>query len=143
MSAFGDLLRERRLASGLSQRQLAKQIGVDFSYISKLENDRVPPPASETIARLAVEIGARAEDLFAAARRVPEPEPEAAMARQADAIRFFRQAAQLELSGDDWKYLLAVAERRAALSGPAPGAGPPEAEPSGPVETGPDTQGEP
>src|SRR5690348_3299277 len=34
---FGPALRDRRRAAGLSQRELATRIGLDFSYISKVE----------------------------------------------------------------------------------------------------------
>ena len=48
---FGQLLRELRRAKGVNQRDLASKVGVDFSYISKLENDRLPPPAADTVVK--------------------------------------------------------------------------------------------
>ncbi len=45
---FGELLREKRRTAGVSQRELAAGAGLDFSYISKLENGRIPPPAADT-----------------------------------------------------------------------------------------------
>ena len=42
---FGQSLRKARRAAGHTQRSLAAGVGVDFSYISKVENDRIPPPA--------------------------------------------------------------------------------------------------
>ena len=39
---FGQYLREQRRRAGMSQRELASRVSVDFSYISKLENDRLP-----------------------------------------------------------------------------------------------------
>ena len=35
---FGVLLRQLRIAKGLSERQLASRVGVSVSYISKIEN---------------------------------------------------------------------------------------------------------
>jgi predicted transcriptional regulator len=36
---FGDALREKRRVAGVSQRELADRVNVDFSYISKVETD--------------------------------------------------------------------------------------------------------
>jgi DNA-binding XRE family transcriptional regulator len=41
---YGKLLRRIRLKRGMSVRQLAKRIGVDHTYISKVERDRTAPP---------------------------------------------------------------------------------------------------
>ncbi|MBN1554810.1 MAG: substrate-binding domain-containing protein [Phycisphaerae bacterium] len=70
--AFGELLRKHRRQSGLTQRDLARRVGVDFSYISKLENDRLPAPAIKTIRRLTEAIGAPPEELLAAANKSPD-----------------------------------------------------------------------
>jgi len=48
--SFGQLLKHIRREKGVSQRDLADQVGVDFSYISKIENDRMPPPSADTSA---------------------------------------------------------------------------------------------
>ncbi|WP_112263039.1 helix-turn-helix domain-containing protein [Lentzea terrae] len=47
---FGELLRERRIAAGLSMGQLAKLIHYSKGYLSKIENDVKPP--TPTVARL-------------------------------------------------------------------------------------------
>jgi transcriptional regulator with XRE-family HTH domain len=46
---FGSVLREYRRAAGLSQRALAAKCGCDFTYICKLENDRMPAPSERLI----------------------------------------------------------------------------------------------
>jgi transcriptional regulator with XRE-family HTH domain len=46
---FGAVLRELRRQCGVTQRQLAARAGVDFTYISKLENGAMLPPSSTTI----------------------------------------------------------------------------------------------
>ena len=56
-SSFGILLRKYRLTAGLTQRDLAAMAGLDFSYISKLENNRLPPPAADTIVLLCSILG--------------------------------------------------------------------------------------
>lgn len=41
---FGKLIRQARKDKGYSQRQLAGLLSVDFTYLSKLENDRADYP---------------------------------------------------------------------------------------------------
>jgi transcriptional regulator with XRE-family HTH domain len=43
MKGYGKGLRNARRKSGITQRELAKKIGVSFTYISKIENERVKP----------------------------------------------------------------------------------------------------
>lgn len=50
---FGELLRQYRLRANRTQEELAKAIGVDFTYISKIENRKAPPPSRERIERAA------------------------------------------------------------------------------------------
>ena len=55
MSSVGDRIRERRLALGLSQRELASE-GVSYAYISRLEaNTR--RPSVRALRKLAVKLG--------------------------------------------------------------------------------------
>lgn len=68
---FGETIREARKAHGLTQRQLAKRLEIDFTYLSKLENDRGDPPGDDTIRRLATELGLDAEGLLASAGKIP------------------------------------------------------------------------
>src|SRR5258708_2050631 len=105
MSKFGIILREKRRAAGLSQRQLAEKGGVDFSYISKLENDRLPAPAAVTVQRLAKVLGCPAEELLAAANKMPVGVNDA-LARQPAALRFLQEASRLRLSPGEWEHLL-------------------------------------
>src|SRR5262245_51588258 len=74
-TTFGARLRALRRSAGVAQRDLAAQVGVHFTYLSKVESGAMPPPAAATIARLAAALGADAEDLCAAAHK---PGPRAA-----------------------------------------------------------------
>jgi transcriptional regulator with XRE-family HTH domain len=62
---FGQALRELRRSKGISQRDLAEKVGVDFSYISKIENDRLPPPAADTIVKICNALEAPPDTLLA------------------------------------------------------------------------------
>lgn len=70
-TAFGDYLRGLRKQAGLSQRELAQRAGIDFTYLSKIENSRVDPPGEQTMRALARTLGVDAETLLARARKMP------------------------------------------------------------------------
>ncbi|MBY0460148.1 MAG: helix-turn-helix domain-containing protein [Gemmataceae bacterium] len=105
MSTFGQFLKEKRRTAGLSQRQLAEKVGVDFSYISKLENDRLPAPAPDTVVRISECIGCPAEDLFAAAKKLPTGVNDA-LINEPTAVRFLHEASRMKLTQDEWQRLL-------------------------------------
>ena len=69
--AFGDYLRGLRKRAGLSQRELAQQAGIDFTYLSKIENGRVDPPGEATLRALARSVGADLDEMLARARKMP------------------------------------------------------------------------
>lgn len=68
---FGEKLRGLRLERTTNQRDLAAQAGIDFTYLSKIENGRMPPPAAPTIVRLANALEADPDELLLLARKVP------------------------------------------------------------------------
>ena len=105
MSPFGTFLREKRRAAGISQRQLADRVGVDFSYISKLENGRLPAPAAHTVLRLAQAIECPVEDLLAAAKKMPS-DLNASLTAQPVALRFLQEASNLRLSQQEWERMI-------------------------------------
>ncbi len=69
---FGQRIKRRRRELGLTQRQVAEALEIDFTYLSKLENDRGEPPGERTIRRLSVELHEDEEELLALAGKVPE-----------------------------------------------------------------------
>ncbi len=69
---FGELIRSTRTQRDYSQRQLAKLICMDFTYLSKLENNRADyPPKEDVIRALARELHLDAEELIFLSGRVP------------------------------------------------------------------------
>jgi transcriptional regulator with XRE-family HTH domain len=69
--SFGQRIQRLRRLRGLTQRQAAAQLGIDFTYLSKLENDRGEPPGEDTIRGLAHLLQADEEMLLAMAGKVP------------------------------------------------------------------------
>jgi transcriptional regulator with XRE-family HTH domain len=68
---FGERLRQLRLDKKINQRDLASRVGIDFTYLSKLENGRMPPPAAGTIARISKALNAGDDELMILANKVP------------------------------------------------------------------------
>lgn len=69
--AFGERVRELRKEHGMSQRHLAERVGIDFTYLSKIENGRMEPPSEEVIRRVAEELGTSADELIVLADKLP------------------------------------------------------------------------
>jgi HTH-type transcriptional regulator, competence development regulator len=69
---FGERLRELRLASRMNQRTLAVKAGIDFTYLSKVENGRMPPPAAATIVKLAEALEVNPDELLVLADKIPQ-----------------------------------------------------------------------
>jgi transcriptional regulator with XRE-family HTH domain len=101
---FGELLRERRRQAGITQRQLAERAGVDFSYISKLENDRLGPPSADTVVKLSQILGTPAEELLTLVGKLPS-DVQDQLGASAGAQEFLRTVQQLALSDEEWRQL--------------------------------------
>ncbi len=70
---FGQLIRDARKAKGYSQRELAVLVKLDFTYLSKLENDRADySPKEDVIRNLAAQLGLDPDELVFLAGRIPE-----------------------------------------------------------------------
>jgi len=107
---FGERLRQARKEKGLTLRELASAAGVNFTYLSKIENDRVSyTPAADTIRELARILNVDALEFLTLANKLPkELEP---MNANIQARRFFDRASQVA-SPEDWEALLNLLEVR-------------------------------
>jgi transcriptional regulator with XRE-family HTH domain len=71
--SFGQIIRQARKDKGYSQRELAKLIGLDFTYLSKLENDRADyAPKEDVIRSLARNLDLDEEELIFLAGRITQ-----------------------------------------------------------------------
>ena len=72
---FGERIRQLRKAKNLNQSEVAGKVGINFTYLSKIENDKVASsefPSEETIKKLAKALGADADELLLMAKKVPD-----------------------------------------------------------------------
>jgi transcriptional regulator with XRE-family HTH domain len=72
---FGDRVRQLRHAKEWSLRDLAGKVGVGFTYLSRVENERLnfgDYPSDALIHRLANALDADEEELLLLAKRIPE-----------------------------------------------------------------------
>lgn len=67
---FGSYIRERRKALKYSLRDLADAAEIDFTYLSKVETGRFPPPSEDVIQRLAKALDDDVDELLAMAKKV-------------------------------------------------------------------------
>jgi len=94
----------------MTLRSLAEAAGVDFTYLSKIENERVEHlPSAETIRDLAQALDVDAMELLKLANKLP---PELTKLAGSEKARRFFQRAQEIASPKDWDALLDLLESR-------------------------------
>ncbi|WP_333055736.1 MULTISPECIES: helix-turn-helix domain-containing protein [unclassified Microcoleus] len=74
--SFGAVIWQARRKKRLSQRELAVKVGVDYTYLSKLENDHLEP-SEKVIRSLAKHLELNAEELIYLGGRMTEHDTEA------------------------------------------------------------------
>lgn len=89
---FGKLIRQARKDQGYSQRELAKFLQIDFTYLSKLENNRADyAPKEEVIRGLARHLDLDEEELIFLAGRIPHQEEDLLKQHYKDMPALFRR----------------------------------------------------
>ncbi|MCA0151135.1 helix-turn-helix domain-containing protein [Rossellomorea vietnamensis] len=69
-SEFGNLLKSLRKEHKITQRRLAELIGIDFTYISEIENGFMEPPAEDKIIKMAELFKEDPDTMLLAAKKV-------------------------------------------------------------------------
>jgi transcriptional regulator with XRE-family HTH domain len=87
---FGDALRELRAHSGLGIKRLAPELGVSYTYLSKLENGEVRP-SEQLVYRVARYFKCDADRLLLAAGKVPAEILEILRNNPDEALDFLRR----------------------------------------------------
>ncbi len=110
---FRERLRSLRKEAQMSQRDLAERIGVDFTYLSKIENGRVDPPSESVIKNIARELAVVLErdetelgdELITSAGKIPS-DLAATLSRNPGAVQLLRSIGDDVRSAADWQRLL-------------------------------------
>lgn len=79
---FGQVLRAKRIAEGISLRKFAEMVGVSPTYLSQVEQGNVDPPTAERVRKMAEKLGENADEWTALAGRVPADLPKIIQSRQ-------------------------------------------------------------
>ena len=72
---FGSTIRKLRHQRNLSQRDLAARVGVNYTYISKIENQKLDfgdYPSEDLVGRLAEALAADEDDFLILAGKMPQ-----------------------------------------------------------------------
>jgi transcriptional regulator with XRE-family HTH domain len=110
MTTVGQRIREIRKSRNLTQRELADRVGINFTYLSRVENDRLDDeqtPREETLQRIAKALNADPDELLLLARRIPDSYRDRILSRPG----VFRKL--LNLSDADLEDLIGQLEQQA------------------------------
>ena len=102
MLAFGDALRERRRARGMTQRQLAAGAGIETTYLCKAERGTMDPPGEGTIRRLCATLGDDPTELILLAGKVPSDVREIVLSCP-EVSQFLRAARAASWGDAEWR----------------------------------------
>jgi len=105
---FGRRLRELRKHKKISQRDLATQVAVDFTYLSKIEGGRLAPPSEDVIRRLAQALDADENELINLAGKVPK-DLKAVLEESPQAVELLRVLSERKLPNDTYRQMLDLA----------------------------------
>ena len=101
-SELGNFIRQKRTEAGIGLRELARRVGKSAPFLTQLEVDEDPPPASEeTLLAIANALNENADEFFARAKKLPRalaPETalEVALYRRMKAMSQIEQRRYLE-----------------------------------------------
>lgn len=109
--SLGRRVRELRNAKQWSLRELAGMVDIDFTYLSKIENDRLPPPAEETIHKIAVALGADADELLLLAKKIPSDLADS-LTRNPQRVELLRSMEGKVYTRDEWRELMRLAKEK-------------------------------
>jgi transcriptional regulator with XRE-family HTH domain len=90
MEQFGEILKDLRTRTGLGIKRLAPELGVSYSYLSKLEHHEVAP-SEELVGRVAKYFEYNYDRLLISAGKVPEPILRILQENPEEALGFLRE----------------------------------------------------
>jgi HTH-type transcriptional regulator, competence development regulator len=106
--SFGQIIRELRIKNRdyASLREFARKVGLSAAYLSRIENEKEPPPSEQIIEKLATALGADKYELFSTAEKVPTEFLETFKKNPRSVASFMRKARDVGLETDrEWNEL--------------------------------------
>lgn len=106
--SFGQVVRDLRInhKDYSSLREFARKVGLSPAYLSRIENEKEPPPSETVVERLAEALGADKYELFSYAGKVPVEFFETFRKNPKRVASFMRRIQEIGLESDnDWKEL--------------------------------------
>jgi transcriptional regulator with XRE-family HTH domain len=103
---FGQLIRELRInhKEYNSLREFARKVGLSPAYLSRIENQKEPPPSESIIERMAEALGIDKYELFSHAGKIPTEFLETFKKNPKSVASFMRRAQEYGIETDkDWK----------------------------------------
>jgi len=103
---FGQLIRELRInhKEYNSLREFARKVGLSPAYLSRIENEKEPPPSESIIERMAEALGIDKYELFSHAGKIPTEFLETFQKNPKSVASFMRRAQEYGIETDkDWK----------------------------------------
>jgi len=104
--SFGQVIRELRIKDKdySSLREFAKKVGLSPAYLSRIENEKEPPPSEAVVERLAEALGTDKYELFSYAGKVPTEFLETFKKNPKGVASFMRRVQEVGVESDsDWE----------------------------------------
>ncbi|GER79147.1 MAG: XRE family transcriptional regulator [Anaerolineae bacterium] len=114
---FGSRIRQLRTARGISLRDFAEMVGIDFTYLSKIENGKVDPPSEDKIRVIASKLDIEAEQLLGLAGKISSDQIRKAVESNPDVGILLRKLQSRSLTHDQVKNMLKIASEKDKSSG--------------------------
>ena len=101
----------------MSQRVLAEKVKIDFTYLSKIENERVKPPSEKVLKSIAHELAGElgldqqelADELTILGGKVPSDLADT-LRNNPQAVRFLRSIGDDVKSSEEWDRLIETSQ---------------------------------
>jgi transcriptional regulator with XRE-family HTH domain len=104
---FGKRIRQLRTQKNIRQQDVVKLLNIDITYLSKIENEKLPPPSEEKIRQLAEIYDVSSDELILLANKIPNDLPQ--IIQETPNIPQFLRTAR-DLNSEDWAKLTKYAE---------------------------------
>ena len=109
---LSERIKSLRKEAQMSQRVLAEKVKIDFTYLSKIENQRVKPPSEKVLKNIAYELAGElgldaqelADELTILGGKVPS-DLAGTLFRNPQAVRFLRSIGDGVKSPEEWDRL--------------------------------------